>query len=72
VLFRSLPAAVRAFMVVNNTGTLLALLAAPVVFDTVGIAPAVVLCGLVTLSIGVTGWLRFGRSEQPVEELGAR
>ena len=38
-----LPAAVRAFMVVNNGGALVALLAAPRVFDTIGVAPAVML-----------------------------
>lgn len=54
-----LAAAVRAFMVVNNLGMLIALLLAPTVFDRLGIAGGVVLCGLVVLAIGVAGWLRF-------------
>jgi hypothetical protein len=56
-----LPASVRAFMVMNNGGALLALLAAPRVFDAIGVAPAVMLCGAITLSVAATGWWRFAR-----------
>jgi hypothetical protein len=56
-----LPAAVRAFMVMNNGGALVALLAAPRVFDTIGVAAAVVLCGAITLAVAATGWWRFAR-----------
>ena len=56
-----LPAAVRAFMVMNNGGALLALLAAPRVFDSIGVAPAVMLCGAITLGVAATGWWRFAR-----------
>ncbi len=56
-----LPAAVRAFMVMNNGGALLALLAAPRVFDAIGVAPAVMLCGAITLCAAATGWWRFAR-----------
>ena len=54
-----LAAAVRAFMVMNQLGVLVALLAAPRVFDAIGIAPAMLLCGVLILVVAVLGWLRF-------------
>ena len=55
---RDLPAAVRAFMVVNNLGLLLVLAAAPLVFDAIGVARSVALCGAVISAMGVGGLLR--------------
>ena len=54
-----LAAAVRAFMVMNQLGVLVALLVAPRVFDAIGIAPAMLLCGVLILVVAVLGWLRF-------------
>lgn len=52
---RDLPAAVRAFMVVNNLGLLAVLAIAPPVFDAIGVAPSILLCGLTISALGVAG-----------------
>jgi MFS family permease len=51
--------AVRAFMVMNQLGALIALLAAPRLFDAIGIVPAMVLCGALIFAVAALGWLRF-------------
>jgi MFS family permease len=53
-------AAVRAFILVNNLGLLIALALAPSLFDGIGVAPAVLLCGLSYAAAGVAGLMRFG------------
>ena len=57
---RDMGAAVRAFMLVNQTGSLLAMLAAPSAFEAIGIAPAVVVCGVAIIAVGLVGMRRFG------------
>ena len=57
---RDMGAAVRAFMLVNQTGSLLAMLAAPSAFEAIGIAPAVVVCGVAIIGVGLVGMRRFG------------
>jgi hypothetical protein len=57
---RDMGAAVRAFMLVNHTGSLLAMLAAPSAFEAIGIAPAVVVCGVAIIGVGLVGMRRFG------------
>ena len=52
-------AAVRAFILVNNLGLLLTLAVAPRLFDTIGVAPAVLLCGAAYAGVGVVGLLWF-------------
>ena len=54
-----LAAAVRAFMVMNQLGALIALLAAPRLFDAIGIAPATMLCGALIFAVAALGWWRF-------------
>ncbi len=54
-------AAIRAFMVVNHVGALAAMLVAPSLFDTIGVAPTVLLCGIVILAVAATGLWRHGR-----------
>lgn len=56
-------AAIRAFMVVNHVGALAAMLVAPSLFNTIGVAPTVLLCGTVILAVAATGLWRHGRSE---------
>jgi MFS family permease len=53
-----LPAAVRAFMVVNNLGMLAVLALAPTVFNLLGVAPSIALCGAVIVVQGVYGLAR--------------
>jgi MFS transporter, DHA3 family, macrolide efflux protein len=55
-----LAAAVRAFMVMNNFGLLLALLVAPTLFDTIGVPAAVMTCGTAMLLVAAAGFARFG------------
>ncbi len=57
---RDMGAAVRAFMLVNQTGSLIAMLAAPSAFEWIGIAPAVTVCGLSIIVVGLIGMRRFG------------
>jgi DHA3 family macrolide efflux protein-like MFS transporter len=56
-------AAVRAFILVNNLGLLVTLAVAPGLFDAIGVAPAVLLCGAAYVAAGVAGLLRFGATE---------
>ena len=53
-------AAVRAFILVNNLGLLLTLAIAPSLFDAIGVAPAMLLCGAAYAGAGVAGLWRFG------------
>jgi hypothetical protein len=53
--------AVRAFMVMNQIGTLVALAAAPTAFNTLGVPAAVALCGGAILAVSLTGFLLFVR-----------
>jgi hypothetical protein len=55
---QDLPAAVRAFMVVNYLGLLGVLAVAPAVFDGLGVAPSVALCGAVISALGFYGLVR--------------
>jgi DHA3 family macrolide efflux protein-like MFS transporter len=55
-----LAAAVRAFMVMNNLGLLLALLIAPTLFDTIGVPAAVMACGGAIVLVAAVGFARFG------------
>jgi DHA3 family macrolide efflux protein-like MFS transporter len=55
---RDLPAAVRAFMVVNYVGLLGVLGMAPMVFDTIGLGTTVALCGGVIAVQGIYGLAR--------------
>ena len=57
--YADLAAAVRAFMVMNYLGTLIALLAAPRIFDAIGVAPAMLLGGAVIFTVAASGWWRF-------------
>ncbi len=62
VLKRSdIAAGTRAFVVVNQAGLLLALLASPLLFDVIGVAQTVVLCGVSVLVVCAVGLFRFGR-----------
>jgi len=56
-------AAARAFLASSNLGLLLAFLAAPKVFDALGAAPTVMLCGAVLLAVAAVGWLRLRDAE---------
>jgi DHA3 family macrolide efflux protein-like MFS transporter len=56
-------AAIRAFILVNNLGLLVTLTVAPVLFDAIGVAAAVLLCGVAYGGAGVAGLLRFGGRE---------
>jgi hypothetical protein len=51
-------AAMRAFLASGNLGTLLAFLAAPAVFDALGAAWTIVLCGGALLAVAGVGFLR--------------
>jgi hypothetical protein len=51
-------AAFRAFILVNNIGLLVTLAVVPSLFNAIGVAPAVLLCGAIYVAIGVTGLLR--------------
>jgi hypothetical protein len=59
-----LPAVMRAFLVVNNAGTLLAMLAAPVLFGALPGAVVIGLCGGVIVAIGIAGLSRFRHGGQ--------
>ena len=52
--------AVRAFILVNNLGLLLTLAIAPSLFDALGVASSVLLCGAAYVGVGIAGLLRFG------------
>jgi hypothetical protein len=54
-----LPAAVRAFMAANSAGLLLTLAVMPVLFDGLGVAQAIILCGSVILVVSALGFRRF-------------
>ncbi|MDE2198333.1 MAG: MFS transporter [Rhodospirillales bacterium] len=58
-----LPAAVRAFMALNQAGTLVALAASPLVFDRLGVARGVTLCGATILVVGACGLWRHAGTE---------
>lgn len=66
---RDLPAAVRAFMVVNFVGLLGVLAVAPWVFDTIGVALSVAVCGGVITAMGVWGlvWRDAGGARRGVD-----
>jgi MFS transporter, DHA3 family, macrolide efflux protein len=66
---RDLPAAVRAFMVVNYLGLLGVLAVAPFVFDTIGVALSVALCGGMISAMGVWGlvWGDVGGARRGVD-----
>jgi hypothetical protein len=68
-----LPAAMRAFLVVNNAGTLLAMLIAPALFATWPGAVVIALCGGVIVAIGLAGLSRFRhwQSEEIVPDRSA-
>ena len=51
-------AAVRAFILVNNLGLLLTLAVMPGLFNAIGVAPAVLLCGAAYAAVGVIGLMR--------------
>ncbi len=51
-------AAMRAYLVSGNLGILLALIAAPTVFDRLGAAATVALCGASLLVVAAVGWAR--------------
>jgi hypothetical protein len=57
---RDMGAAVRAFMLVNQTGSLIAMLAAPSAFERIGIAPAVMVCGAAIIVVAMIGMRKFG------------
>jgi hypothetical protein len=50
-------------MVSANAGLLVTLAAAPAVFNRIGVAEAVVLCGVLYAGVGVVGLWRFRRKE---------
>lgn len=60
-----LPSAVRAFMAVNALGTLITLLAAPTLFDAIGVPTAIILGGLLYGAVGVAGVWRFRHLPDP-------
>src|SRR5262249_37322408 len=60
-----LPAAVRALMEANNVGLLIARALAPTVFDGIGVAPAVLGCGLCLLPAAITGLVWYGHDCAP-------
>ena len=51
-------AAMRTYMAMNNTGTLLAMLIAPTALILAGTVPVIVACGITYLTVGVTGLAR--------------
>ena len=53
-------AAVRAFVVAANLGLLVTLAVAPGLFNAIGVAPAVMLCGVAYAGVGIVGLLRMG------------
>lgn len=57
-----LPGAVRAFMATNALGTLITLLAAPTLFDRLGVPQSILLGGLLYGAVGVAGVWRFRRA----------
>ncbi len=57
--------AVRASMLVNQSGSLLAMLAAPSAFGQIGVAPAVLVCGIAIVAVGMIGLRRFGTVSAP-------
>ena len=56
---RDLGAAVRAYMVLNQTGSIAAMLAAPSIIASLGVASTLALCGLTVLAVAIVGLLRF-------------
>ena len=54
-------AAVRAFMVMNQLGLLAVLLASPIVFNTIGTPPAIMLCGIAVLGVSILGMIKQGQ-----------
>jgi hypothetical protein len=59
-------AGTRAFVVLSQAGSLIALLVSPLLFGAIGVAPAVMLCGICVLGVCVAGLLRFwGQSMLP-------
>jgi DHA3 family macrolide efflux protein-like MFS transporter len=63
-------AAVRAYMVMNALGMLLALLCAPWMFDALGVPRAILLCGLAVALVGVVGLLRHGERRRDQTQPG--
>ncbi len=51
-------AAMRAYMVMNHAGTLLAVLVAPAALSLAGITPVVLTCGVAYLTVGMLGLIR--------------
>ena len=52
------PAAMRAYLVVNNLGVLVGMVVAPVLFTVVGVAPGIVVCGGLMVAAGLWGLAR--------------
>ena len=57
---QDIAAAVRTFVLVNNIGLLITLAVAPSLFNGIGVAPAMLLCGAAYAGAGAAGLLRFG------------
>jgi DHA3 family macrolide efflux protein-like MFS transporter len=53
--------AMRAYMVMNNVGLLMAMLIAPRALDVFGIAPVIVICGCMVAMLGLAGLLRLSQ-----------
>ncbi|MBV8612968.1 MAG: MFS transporter [Acetobacteraceae bacterium] len=54
------PAAMRAFLVASNLGTLLAMALAPALFSLLAVPAGIALCGGATMAVGATGLVRCG------------
>jgi DHA3 family macrolide efflux protein-like MFS transporter len=62
--------AMRAYMVMNNVGLLIAMLIAPRALDAFGTAPVIAACGAIVAVVGVTGLLRLAQViPQPAVQL---
>ncbi len=52
-------AGTRAFVVMNQAGLLIGLLASPLLFAAIGVAPTIILAGLCVISVGIAGFWQF-------------
>ena len=59
---RDMPSAVRAFMLFNHLGALIAMILAPTILDHLGVANATLLCGGIIFLVATLGMIRFWRA----------
>ena len=59
---REMGSTVRAFMLLNHLGALIAMLMAPTILDAIGVAATTILCGTTICAVAALGIMRFWRS----------